>query len=183
MIWMFFSQLLLLTIVQQTHQQDPKPHILCNNDVVTIDPIWSGRIQHKFKQRLGPGNCTLTLKGLRNGSYVSIPGIEVFQSYGSCFELNLHINNIWYCLRGAKSTNPAFIKIEDGKLVFSLLADNKKDYIFSYFTNGKFCQHVSLYRHNMTFNHKWLSLHLSYAARVVQEWPNVQYLLQGLPTF
>ena len=134
----FSSQLLLLTIVQQTHQQDPKPHILCNDGVVTIDPIWSGRVQHKSRQSSNPGDCTLTLKGLRKDSYVSVPGIGVLQDSNNCLEPKVTINNIRYCVKGTNSTNQVFIKIDDGKLIVYLPADFEKDFIFSYFTNGKF---------------------------------------------
>ena len=135
----FPSQLLLLTIIQQTYQQDLKPaHILCNDGVVTIDPIWSGRIQHKSTQSSNPGDCTLTLKGLRKGSYVSVPGIDVLTNSTSCLKPKVTINNIKYCVKGTNSANQVFIKINDGKLVVHLLADFEKDFIFSYFTNGKF---------------------------------------------
>ena len=142
----FPSQLLLLSIIQQTHQQDPKPHILCNDGVVTIDPIWSGRVQHKSRQSSNPGDCTLTLKGLRKDSYVSVPGIDVLQDSNNCLEPKTTINNIRYCVKGANSTNQVLIKIDDGKLVVHLLAENEIDFIFSYFTNGKFYHNVLLYR-------------------------------------
>ena len=135
----FPSQLLLLTIIQQTHQQGLKlAHILCNDGVVTIDPIWSGRIQHKSRQSSNPGDCTLTLKGLREGSNVSVPGVDVITDSTRCLKPKVTINNIIYCVKGTNSTNQVFIKINDGKLVVYLSADFEKDFIFSYFTNGKF---------------------------------------------
>ena len=138
MRWTFSSKLLLLTIIQQTHQQDLKPHILCEDGVVTIDSFWSGRIQHKSIQSSNPDDCALTLKGLKKGSYVSIPGVDVLADSTSCLEPRTYINNIRYCVKGTNSTNQVLIRTTDGTLVVYIPVNSERDFIFSYFTDGKF---------------------------------------------
>ena len=159
MRWTFSSKLLLLTIIQQTHQQDLKPHILCEDGVVTIDSFWSGRIQHKSIQSSNPDDCALTLKGLKKGSYVSIPGVDVLADSTSCLEPRTYINNIRYCVKGTNSTNQVLIRTTDGTLVVYIPVNTERDFIFSYFTDGKFFNmspHTVTHIHTHTYAYTYI---------------------------
>ena len=139
----FKSRLLNLFIFSMLAEvingQSAVRYTLCRDQVVTVIPGSSGIIQYLQGVSSTPINCTLVLRGFRNRSYVSLPGLVMTYSHNNCgSELIININNSSYCVGKGGSDDKVFIQLIKGELVVQLKSDNAVNISFPYYNNGEY---------------------------------------------
>ena len=127
---------LLSALAEVTSGQSAVRYTLCRDQVVTVIPGSSGIIQYLQEVSSTPINCTLVLRGFRNGSYVSLPGLYQKNPEESCQKLTeISINGLSYCVKETGSN--VMEHLMKGELVVQLTSDrNSVDFNFEYYNNG-----------------------------------------------
>ena len=131
---------LFLTLVEVINGQSAVRYTLCRDQVETVIPGSSGIIQYLQGVSSTPINCTLGLRGFRNRSYVSLPGLVMTYSNNNCETEKsiININNSLYCVRKGGSDVKVFIQLIKGELVVQLKSDNAVNISFQYYSNGEY---------------------------------------------
>ena len=130
---------LFLMLAEVINGQSAVRYTLCRDQVVTVIPGSSGIIQYLQGVTSTPMNCTLVLRGFRNGSYVSLPGLIMMGLNNNCgSEFIININNSLYCVRKGGYDDKVFIHLIKEELVVQLKSDNAVNISFQYYSNGEY---------------------------------------------
>ena len=126
---------LFLTLVKVINGQSAVRYTLCRDQVVTVIPGSSGIIQYLQRVSSTPINCTLVLRGFRNGSYVNLPGLQKNSEKICQKSTEISINGLSYCVKETGSN--VMEHLMKGELVVQLTSDrNSVDFNFEYYNNG-----------------------------------------------
>ena len=135
---MYIRCLALLLVAQLTSisGQSIKPHVLCEDDNITVTAGSSGIITYTKRDNNRP--CTLILSGFNSDSRVSIPGVDRLSGALCLFsDASLTINNVVYCVEGSDSPNTAVVLVPTGYLNITLPSADVPQFTITYYNNGK----------------------------------------------
>ena len=135
---MYIRCLALLLVAQLTSisGQSIKPHVLCEDDNITVTSGSSGIITHTRRDNNRP--CTLILSGFNSSSRVSIPGVDK-STNNQCNPGSpaVYINRVVYCVTDTKSMNNVVIVLTEGYLNITLPSADVTQFTIKYYNNGK----------------------------------------------
>ena len=134
---MYIRCLALLLVAQLTSisGQSIKPHVLCEDDNITVTAGSSGIITYTKRDNNRP--CTLILSGFNSDSRVSIPGVDK-STKNECNAGSpaVYINRVVYCVTEDKSLNTLVIVLSDGYLNITLPSADVTQFTIKYYNNG-----------------------------------------------
>ena len=136
--WWLLTCSSLILLSSSINGQSPVRYTLCRDQIVTVIPGSSGIIQYLQRASSTPINCNLVLKGFRNGSYVSLPGLRVKGPEESCPSFTeISINSTSYCVKETTSGSKVIVSLMKGELVVLLKSgQDSVNFSFEYYSNG-----------------------------------------------
>ena len=137
--WWLLTCSSLILLPSSINGQSAVRYTLCRDQVVKVIPGSSGIIQYLQGASSTPISCDLVLRGFRNGSYITLPGLVKKDATDNCVtkKSTININNSPYCVGKSGSHVNVFIQLITGELVVKLKSDNAVNISFPFYSNGE----------------------------------------------
>ena len=132
MLWL----MLVLGNISLLTAQSIRPHVLCEDDNITVTAGSSGIITHTKRDINKP--CTLILSGFNSISRVIIPEVDK-STNNQCNpgSSSVYINRVVYCVTEDNSINNLVVNLTEGYLNITLPSADVSEFAIKYYNNGK----------------------------------------------